>query len=175
MINFQFLEYMFSLNKHLKLHALRSHTVFSPYALPRNLWRLKVWQWEQTFSQKISYPSSFHLNLTSSKMAFGAFISECLPAVLVGVWKYKKKLIVCKEIFNMIEFEVCRKTWSHFSFVVYCFISVLESFLFNGYPFVMKIHPTLYPQEQPLEGLMPLFLICSFHFSINACWAAVLF
>lgn len=64
----------------------------APSPPPLSLWRLKVWQSEQTFSQKISYLSSFHLNFNFFKNGLQGFISTCLPLVLIGVWKYEMKI-----------------------------------------------------------------------------------
>lgn len=137
---------MFSLNKHLKLHALQTHTSPLPAAL--NPWRLKVWQWEQTFSQTISYSSFFHLNfnfLNNALQKFPFSMSSSSPRRNVEIWEEEinsmRRDFQFLWVPKMVQSEVRRKMCNHFSFVMNCHISAYEPFLFSRCPFDMEIYP----------------------------------
>lgn len=58
----------------------------------------------------------------------------------------------------MAQFEVCRKTWSHFSFDMNCLISAYEPFVFSDTHVTWRSFSSLHPKEQSLEGLLSLLI-----------------
>lgn len=114
------------------------------------------------------YPSSFfHLNFNFLKRPLGFHFST-FSLDLIGVWKYKKKIVAWKEIFHFSRFPKWSSLWSvgrlgvishRYELSYLCFLSHLYSV---DASVTWRFFSTFYPKEKPLEELLSLLLICSF-------------
>lgn len=166
---------MFSLNKHLKLHALQSHTSSLLKSLETKSLAVRTNILTEGFLSFL-LPLKFYL----PPNGLWDFISTRLPPVLIGVWKYEKKILAWKAIFNFYRFPKWPSLRSVgrlgvISHLIWTVLSLLMSHLCSVIPMWHGGLSHLCILRSSLwKGSCLYLLICSFLCLISIYWAVAM-